>query len=112
MNIGFYSCLALAVIFGIMTLIFKVLGKKATILIGGFNSLPKDQRELYDTEQMGKDQRNAMLLWTIIMTAGAVLSYLVSQYTAIAAFGIWLIVFFKDVHMDTEKAFGKYKIKS
>jgi hypothetical protein len=24
---------------------------------------------------------------------------------------VWLVVFFKDVHLDIEKAFGKYKIK-
>jgi len=111
MNVGFYACLVLAIIFGIMTLVFALLGKKATILISGFNSLPKTQRELYDTERMSKDQRNSLLLWVIIMVVGAALSYSVSQYIAIAAFVIWLIVFFKDVHMDTEKAFGKYKIK-
>lgn len=111
MNAGFYLCLVLAIIFGIMTLIFYVSGKKAVVLISGFNSLPKTQRELYDIESMSRDQRNAMLLWTIIMAAGAILSYSVSQYIAIAAFGIWLILFFKDVHMDPEKAFKKYKIK-
>jgi hypothetical protein len=30
---------------------------------------------------------------------------------AIIAFVVWLVVFFKDVHLDIEKAFGKYKIK-
>jgi hypothetical protein len=30
---------------------------------------------------------------------------------AIIAFVVWLVVFFKDVHFDIEKAFGKYKIK-
>jgi sensor domain CHASE-containing protein len=30
---------------------------------------------------------------------------------AILAFVVWLVVFFKDVHLDSEKAFGKYKIK-
>lgn len=28
-----------------------------------------------------------------------------------AAFAVWLIVFFKDVHLDEEKAFGKYRLK-
>ncbi|MEY8355721.1 DUF3784 domain-containing protein [Lachnospiraceae bacterium 54-53] len=79
--------------------------------MGGFHSLPKVQRELYDTERMSRDQRNAIMLWSIIMAAGAVFSYSISQYTAIAAFIIWLIVFFKDVHTDIKRAFGKYKIK-
>ena len=111
MNIGFYLCLVLTIIFGIMTLIFTALGKKGAVLISGFNSLTKEQRTLYDTERMSNDQRNSLLIWTVIMAIGAILSYFLSQYIAIVAFIIWLIVFFKDVHMDTEKAFGKYKIK-
>jgi cobalamin synthase len=111
MNVGIYACLVLAIIFGIMALVFTVFGKKATVLISGFNSLPKTERELYDTERMSKDQKNTMLLWSIIMAAGAIFSYLVSPYISVAAFVVWLIVFFKDVHMDTDKAFGKYKIK-
>lgn len=110
MNIGFYACFGMAVIFGIMTIIFTALGEKAANLISGFNSLTKEQRALYDTNQMSKDQRNSMLIWTVIMVIGIVFSLFVSQYAAIIAFIIWLIVFFKDIHMDTEKAFGKYKI--
>lgn len=111
MNIGFYVCVVLTIIFGVLTLIFTALGKKGAVLISGFNSLTKEQRQMYDTERMSNDQRNSILIWTVIMAIGAILSYLVSQYIAIAAFIVWLIVFFKDVHFDTEKAFGKYKIK-
>lgn len=60
---------------------------------------------------MSKDQRNSMLVWTIIMLVGAIFSFVITQYAAIIAGIIWLIVFIKDVHLDTEKAFGKYKIK-
>lgn len=111
MNIGFYLCIVLAIIFGVMTLIFTALGKKGAVLISGFNSLTKEQRKLYDTERMNKDQRNSMLIWTVVMAIGAIFSWLLSQYIAIVAFIIWLILFFRDVHLDTEKAFGKYKIK-
>jgi hypothetical protein len=111
MNIGFYSCLALAVIFALITLTFKLMGKKAAILISGFNSLPKSQRERYDTEKMSKDHMKAMLLWTIIMAAGALLSFAISQYFAVLAFGIWLVMFLKDAHINAEKAFGKYKFE-
>jgi len=111
MNLGYYTCLGLAVIFGIITIFFTVLGEKAAYLISGFNSLTKEQRSLYDTNKMSKDQRNSMLIWTVIMVIGAVFSFFISQYVAIMAFIIWLIVFFKDVHMDAEIAFEKYKIK-
>lgn len=111
MNIGFYMCFVLAIFFGILTLIFTLLGDKAAILISGFNSLSKAERESYDTERMSKDQRNIMLIWTTVMTLGAVLSYFVSPYIAIIAFVIWGILFFREVHFDIEKAFGKYKIR-
>ena len=71
----------------------------------------KYQRESYDKEKMCRDQRNAFLIWSLILGIGAVLSYCISQYAALAAFAVWLIAFFKDVHLDEEKAFGKYKMK-
>ncbi len=111
MNIGFYACLILAIIFGILTLVFFLLKEKGTKLISGFNSLHKCEQELYDIEKMSKDQRKSMFIWTIIMCVGALFSLFISQYLAIIAFVVWLIVFFRDVHFDTDKAFGKYKIK-
>lgn len=111
MNTGLYTCLILGVIFLCMSIIFTLLGEKAAVLISGFNSLTQEQRNDYDKKRMSKDQRNLMLIWTIIMLLGALFSYVISQYIAIIAFIIWIIVFFKDVHIDTEKAFGKYRIK-
>ena len=78
-------------------------------LISGFNTIPKHQRELYDQDRMSRDQRNAFLIWSGIMGIGAILSYFISQYMGVIAFIVWLIMFFKDVHLDEEKAFGKYK---
>ena len=97
MNIGFIVCICCCLLFLIFALIFTILKDKATILISGFNSISKDQREMYDQKKMSKDQRNAFLIWGL--------------FFAIIAFIVWLIVFFKDVHLDEEKAFGKYKIK-
>jgi hypothetical protein len=110
-NIGFYACLILAIIFSILTFVFFLLKEKGAMLISGFNSLSKHEQELYVIEKLSKDQRNSMFIWTLIMCVGALFSYFISQYFAIIAFIIWLIVFFKDVHFDTDKAFGKYKIK-
>jgi hypothetical protein len=47
----------------------------------------------------------------IILGVGAVLAYFLRQYIAILAFIICFVAFFKDVHLDPEKAFEKYKIK-
>ena len=82
------------------------------MLISGFNTLSKEQRELYDKEKMCRDQRNIFLIWSVILGIGAALSYFVSKYAAAAAIIVWLVVFFKDVHLDEEKAFGKYRLKS
>ena len=109
MNVGFFACGMLSFIFILLAIIFAILKSKASVLISGFNSKSKEERSLYDEEKMCRDQRNAFLIWAAILGIGALFSYLISQYSAIAAIIIWLIIFFKDVHLDDEKAFGKYK---
>lgn len=111
MNIGVIVCLVFAVIFTLIVGVFLMLGEKATIIISGFNLKSKDEKKQYDTNRMIKDYRNSMLIWTLIFLVGAIGSYYINQYCSIVAFVIWLIIFFKDVHLDEEKAFGKYKIK-
>lgn len=105
-------CGTASVIFWGMALVFALLRGKAAILISGFNTMPKEQREQYDRERMSRDQRNTCILWAVILGAGCILSELTSsRNAAIAAGVIWLVVFLRDVHLDEEKAFGKYKIK-
>ena len=53
--------------------------------------------------------RNSLFIWAIILFLGAILSYYISKYCAIIASIIWIVIFFKDVHIDSEKAFRKYK---
>ena len=48
-----------------------------------------------------------VILFVII----GVLSYFLTPYMAIPAFIIWLVLFFKEVHFDTHKAFEKYLLK-
>lgn len=109
MGLGFIMCGSLCLIFLLFAVLFTILKGKASILISGFNTIPKEKRELYDKEKLSEDQRNSFLTWALIQGLGALLSYFLSQYMAIVAFLMWLIVFFKDVHLDEEKAFGKYK---
>ena len=105
-------CGGMSIIFWGMELLFALLKGKAAILISGFNTMPKEQRKQYDRERMSKDQRNAFILWAVILGSGSLLSELTSsENAAIAAGIIWLVLFFRDVHLDEEKAFGKYKIK-
>lgn len=109
MNTGFIVCGGACLLFLLLTLIFTMFKEKSVMLISGFNTMPKEKRELYDTEKLRKDSRNIFLIWAVIQGIGAILAYYISQYVAIIAFIIWLIVFFKDVHLNEEKAFGKYK---
>jgi uncharacterized membrane protein len=106
---GHIVCTIFAVAFLLFALLFAVLKEKGAMLISGFNTMSKAQREQYDKAKMVQDQRNALLLWALVFAVGAVLSYFVTQYAAIAAFIVWFILFFKDVHLDAKKAFEKYK---
>lgn len=109
MNIGVIVCLILALFFSVLSSIFALLKEKSAIFISGFNSLSKAEREKYDKKKMSIDMRNSLFIWAIILFLGAILSYYISEYCSIISFVVWLIIFFKDVHMDSKKAFEKYK---
>ena len=109
MNIGAITCSLLGGLFLLLWLLFATLGERAALLISGFNTLPPEKRAQYDVSRMCRDQRNAFLLWAAVLAAGAALSLLISQLFAVAAFAVWLVLFFRDVHLDAEKAFGKYR---
>ena len=111
MNIGTITCIAFVILFTFILSIFYILGEKSTTLISGFNLKSKDEREKYDVEKMIKDYKKAIFIWIFVLLIGSIASYYISQYCSIITFIIWVIIFFKDVHLDEEKAFGKYKIK-
>lgn len=108
MNIGFWLCTSLSIIFLILAIPFAILKEKAAKYVSGFSALPTKKQALYDKELISRDMRNRCFIWMIIMFVGAILSYVLSPYMAIPAFLIWLILFFKDVHFDAHKAFEKY----
>lgn len=109
MNTGTFVCTFSSLLFFLFALVFTFLKGKAAILISGFNTIPKQEREQYDKEKMSRAQRNSFLIWAIILGIGAFLCQVLSGYMAIPTFVIWLIVVLKDVHFDDEKAFGKYR---
>ena len=47
-------------------------------------------------------------MWFIILFFGGIFSFY-NKYFALIAIIIWIITFFKEVHIDSEKAFKKYK---
>ena len=110
MNIGFYFCGILVIPFAAIGVLFAILKEKAAALVSGFNLLPKKEQAMYDRAHISRDIRNQCFVWAAIMLSGAALSYFVSAYMAIPAFVVWLILFFRDVHLDARKAFEKYRI--
>ncbi|WKY44589.1 DUF3784 domain-containing protein [Eubacteriaceae bacterium ES2] len=109
MNIGTTTCLMLAGLFFLLAIIFALLKEKGAMLISGFNTLPKTEREKYDQLKMSKDMRNSFFIWAVILTVGGLLSFFIHSYFAIFFIIVWLLLFLKDVHFDTDKAFGKYR---
>lgn len=111
MNIGFLMCGILVIPFLIIGALFAIFKEKAAKFVSGFNSLSKKEQALYDKAYISRDIRNQCFTWSVIMIIGALLSYFVTSYMAIPAFTIWGIIFFKEVHFDTRKAFEKYLLK-
>ena len=109
MNVGLILCGILAVFFLVLAGAFLLLKGKAAMLISGFNTLPKEQRALYSHEKMSAAYRNMFLLWGAVFVVGAALAHWIHAYTAIAAFGVWLVLLGKELHMYADKAFEKFK---
>lgn len=110
MNVGAITCAIMAGFFIALAIVFAILKGKSAILISGFNTVPKEEREKYNTLKMSVDIRNALFVWSVVFAVGGVLSYLFSDYIAILALIIWARLFVKEVHLDPEKAFEKYRV--
>lgn len=108
MNTGFFACIIMVPLFALIAIVFAVMKGKAAGLIAGFNGLPKREQELYDKDRIVLDMRNAVIIWTVVMVLGAIGSLIISAYFAIVAYGLWFILLFKDMHIDTRKAYRKY----
>lgn len=93
MNIGTLICLLL----GIITFVFAFLEEKANKLINEFVFTLKNKKASRKKVRVIKGYNKKMLLWTIIMTVGAIFSYTVTQVVAIAVVTIWLIVLLKNI---------------
>ena len=111
MNIGLWLCGFFVILFVIIGVLFAIFKENAARFVSGFNSLPKEEQALYDKASISRDIKNQCFIWAGLMLIGTVLSYFLTPYMAIPAFIIWLVLFFKEVHFDTHKAFEKYLLK-
>lgn len=111
MNWGFWICVCVVPCFLILGIMFAALKERSAKFVSGFNSLSEEEQKMYDKAQIAKDMRNSCFLWSAVMTAGAVLSCFLTPYMSVAAYVVWGVLFFKDVHLDAHKAFEKYLLK-
>lgn len=109
MNIGFVACLVLAILFLIIGIVFALLKEKGAKYVSGFRTL--NHPEKYDKASISLDIRNQCFIYFVILSIGAIISYSLSAYIAIAALLVWLIIFFHNFNLDAEKAFEKYLTK-
>lgn len=110
-NIGFYMCIGLVPVFWLIAVLMFLLKEKGAILMAGFNALPEHEQKRYDRRRIALDVQKQYGFWGLLFLAGAGLCLLISGYVAILVYGIWIVLFFKDVHLTPEKAFEKYRIK-
>lgn len=110
MDTGTYTCVMFAVLFAAMGIVFAFAKGRAAQMISGFNTLSRERQKLYDKDAMVKEMRNNMFLWSALLSVGALLSYYISSYLCIPVLIIWAALFFKDVHLDEEKAFGRFRL--
>ncbi|MCI8585560.1 MAG: DUF3784 domain-containing protein [Lachnospiraceae bacterium] len=108
MNMGCWFCIVLVPGFFLTGLLFGIRKEKSAEWIAGFNTLPESEKMRYDKAAMVRDIRNSCFLWAAIMLLGAVWSYFLTPYAAIAAYVVWSVLFLKDLHVDARRAFEKY----
>ncbi|MEQ8199338.1 MAG: DUF3784 domain-containing protein [Clostridiaceae bacterium] len=101
--------LVMSGIFGLIGMIFLILKEKACVLISGYNFKTRKEREEYDEARLSKDEGRFFFKCAAIYLAGAVISIFAGALSFWIAFAVWLTYFLKNVHLDAEKAFDKYK---
>jgi hypothetical protein len=103
-------CLLMMGIFLLLGLLFALLKEKACMLISGYNFKTAEERKDYDEERLSRDMRNFLFVCGGIFLLGGIAAFLWGIVCFWISLIVWLIYFFKNVHMDDEKAFGKYRL--
>lgn len=99
----------LSIIFGMLGGIFLYYRENACNLILGYNFKTKEERLNYDEIRISRHYRNMFFFWAVLFLIGALGSgWLGKIWFGIACF-IWLISFCRNIHIDEEKDFNKFK---
>ena len=108
MNWGVHMCGFLSLWFIVFGLVFAIFKEKAILFIAGFNSLPAKKRQLYDQKAIVDDMKKQCYRYALVLLIGTIASYF-NVYLAIPTMIVFFIMFFKDVHLNANQAFEKYK---
>ncbi len=112
-GIGLAIILAVTgVIFLVFAVVFAVRKEKACNLIGGFNFFTEAQQARYDKAAIARDYQKLFTRWTVGAFLFAGLCLWLNWWAMGAAFILFLISLGKEMHIDAEKAFEKYKLQS
>lgn len=98
---GMYIC-------GTVVFLFAAQGKGSDFYLW-LQFLFQRKREKYDMDRMVKDQADSFALWTVVLFAGFILGLTVHAFCSAFLFVTWVLLFFKDVHLDADEAFEKYR---
>lgn len=109
MNPSTIISLIMTILFLVGTLIFAILKEKSVFLISGFNILSKEERTSYDCKALARDQKRIFEYCTIIWITSVILCNFMTKWAFIPVFVVWLLFFLKQVHLDFDRAFEKYK---
>ncbi len=102
---------AAGLLFLVFAIVFAVRKEKACSLIGGFNFFTEAQQARYDKAAIARDYQKLFALWTVSAFVFAVLCLWLDWWAFGAAFALFLFSLGREMHIDAEKAFEKYKIK-
>lgn len=109
-HIGTAVCLILGVFTLFLALFFLIGKEKSARFISGFSTMSQEEQAKYDKEKMSKDMYILFLQLTLIAVCGGIFS-IWEQKTVVLFSIVWLLRFFREVHLDNVKAFGKYRKK-
>lgn len=101
--------ITLCVIFAMLGGVFHHYRENACGLVLGYNYKTKEERTNYDEIRISRHYRNMFLFWAILFLIGALGSVCFGKVCFGVSCLIWLISFCRNIHIDEEKDFDKFK---
>ncbi|MGM9940572.1 MAG: DUF3784 domain-containing protein [Bulleidia sp.] len=104
-----FACLITACIFALIAYYFTILKGNAAVFLPGFLLFSEERRKQYDTDRMIREKRDVIAGWATTLLIGSLLGFLVHPFCSAFLFVMWLLIFFRDVNLEKEEAYEKYR---